>query len=443
MMSSNGGGNGGDGGGGQIFKDRCTGETKKLLPYLPAESKQEFDILAVKVVPKSKLHQALTTRQPCQQLKTCKLPPRTKCYQCGPRREDPYPQDPRCYKLEYSDGFDEFKVGQKQGCVWNYFTNLSEECGDGEIGFTANDGKHKLSAKEGLILTAPRFTKTFVPKREQMKRLSAYNHDYEDPYDDEDETNSYLLDRFKLLIVLNADFTIPECGELYAAACISGKTHGTENHPFGDAVINHMSDLRLAYCCFSMIDFELGLHIAFALTNDSIYALYERLPVDIEDGKEDGKGPASFAFAHLIGRRNHKNPLADFADFGLAIDKRKGAKWYVDGVLKYSISRLGHLSDPSDALYQFSGEPTSIMPQCAHIGFGLCTMLDAVQPNNAGDKVAAGTGLVKLTEFEYQHPWYADRTVEFKNSDNTDRHAKLFGQGASMKIKNVRVELRA
>jgi hypothetical protein len=189
-----------------------------------------------------------------------------------------------------------------------------------------------------------------------------------------------------------------------------------------------------------MIDFEQGLHIAIALTNKRIYALQEVLPIDQEDGCDDD-GKAAFAAAKLIGTRNEKNPLSDFARLGVALDKNKGAKWYINGVLKCSQERLGFLPNPEDILYQVGGEPSEINPECVHVGFGLFTMLDAVQPQNRGDLDAAGTGLVRLTEFEYQHPWKADEQVAFVQ-ELGEKQCKLFGQGGALKIKELKVELR-
>lgn len=406
--------------GSDTWIDPCTGEVRKALPLIDAKVKDEYDLVAVKLIPKKKENCELP-RQPCQQRKCCKPETRTRCYTCQPRREDCYPADPRCYSLEYLDAFDQFKPGQGVDDHWTYFTN-------GDDGFIADDGSYKLSAKEGLTLVTSKFKKTWPSKKHKNKDCSPVS-----------KSKDGILDHIKTLLFLNSDFDVPDCGELYVEACVSAAIHNVKKHPFGSAVLNHESDLRLGYSALVLMDPDSGLFLQVALTNDSIYAIYEIFPGEKEGGKNSGR--ASFAVAHLIGRRNVLNPISDYVKVGLAIDKRKGAKWYINNVLVWSFNRLGYLGAPEHVLYQIPGEQRAIDPTCVNVGFGHFTMLDAVCPENHKDLDAAGKALVKLTNFDYRHPWHSDYKVKFADDENRLEH-RLFGQGATLKIKEIKVERR-
>jgi hypothetical protein len=399
-----------------VYRDPCTGEIKRPLPHVSSIPRDEYDLVAVKVVPKKKDEISKPSKQPCQQRKHCPQQHKTQCYTCGPRRVDCYSSDPKCYgDPEYYDCFEDFDIGQCEENDWNYFT--------GE-GFIANDGKTKVGS-EGVFMTARKFRKT-----------------YPDVEEEEDETAvpSYgWLDHFKTFAIRNSRYSIPDCGELYAEFCVSGRTYGTDDQPFGNAVLNPQSDFRLAAATVNMLDLDSGLHIAIAFTNDSIWAIYEMLPFD-DDG-EEGIGRASFASATLIGRRNGQNPMSDFVQAGLALDRRKGAKWYLNGCLVHQVNRLGFPTDPKDMIYDVGGTPQEVQLKCAHIGFGLMTYLDGVSPQNYRDLNAANLALSKLTDFKYKNPWIPMREVEFVFEDNPIS-ARLFGQGASIKVKEIKVENR-
>jgi hypothetical protein len=67
-------------------------------------------------------------------------------------------------------------------------------------------------------------------------------------------------------------------GKVGCEAWIGGRTYGTSGHPFGSAVSNASDDLRLAAFAMNTIDVETFMVFDFFMTNEGIYAFYERLP---------------------------------------------------------------------------------------------------------------------------------------------------------------------
>ena len=65
--------------------------------------------------------------------------------------------------------------------------------------------------------------------------------------------------------------------ELQISMRARGRTFGTAAHPFGSAVTNPDTDLRLASFAMNTIDFETGMVFDVWMTNNAIYPYYERL----------------------------------------------------------------------------------------------------------------------------------------------------------------------
>jgi hypothetical protein len=432
-------------GGATLLTDPCTGYKLKALPYVaPAPLQQEAEAVAtsgggtgaggssgtgttyVQVRYGGGATSATGTtpegcklaRQPCQRKMCCPPERQSVCVEYPPRRKNCYKNDMRPWQQLYTDAFEtDFNIGPHEDNIWNFFSN--------EDGFTADDGKVRV-ARDGLTISAREFSKTYRRTHKGKPQL------VEDGF----------LDHFKSYVILNSEFPVPDCGQLYAEARIAGRTFGTEKHRFDGYVVDHTADLRLAACAFTMIDFETGVHIWWAVTNDSYYAVYEVLPIDYEDSQEGESGvKASFAGAFWIDRRNAVNPLTDFATLGLALDKRKGASWYINGNLVHNVRTIGALPRHSNVLYQIAGESKPLDVRCVQIGMGLFTMLDAFPPEVFPVTEANRVGLARLTNFRYCAPFRKDDDATFA-VDCPKARDLLFGQGAMMKVKHVKVEFR-
>src|SRR5215204_6091563 len=65
--------------------------------------------------------------------------------------------------------------------------------------------------------------------------------------------------------------------EFRCEAIVSARTYGTAGHPFGGAVTNPEDDIRLATAGISAFDFDSFSAFDFFMSNQRIYAWYERL----------------------------------------------------------------------------------------------------------------------------------------------------------------------
>jgi len=219
------------------------------------------------------------------------------------------------------------------------------------------------------------------------------------------------------------------------------KMHNVNQQPFGEAVLDAQSDLRLAYSTLSAIDFDSGFHMAMAHTNDVMYALYEMLPFD-KDADTEENSRASFGAATRVARRDRQRPLEDFNVVGVSIDKRKGASWYLHGNKVFNHPLVGQRPLKKDILYDLGGQGKEIEVKTLHAGWGHWSMLDAVQPQNDYDAAAAGIGLVRLSDLLYHLPsTYDEGQVSFVD-EGASINSRLFGQGATLKITNFKVEYR-
>ena len=454
-------------GGGVVKTDKCTGEVRHIIPQYTGSQAQLQPQHQIIMHHQQQLQQqtqgtggykyvqlpmdggkvvspCAPVEQPCQARHCVPRERKTECYTCGPRRPDCYPDLPQCYGPPlYSDGFDSFEVTPKIDSRWNYFID--------DTTFVADDGKFKVSVTEGLILTSTSFEKTW-PKPEEdeefwggkgSKARSGKKGSKTRGLEDSDPNPKGFLDHFKTLPILNSEFSIPECGQLFVQANMANRVMNGDKHPFhSDVVPDGCNDFRLGYSGLCMIDFESGLLLTHAITNDAHYAIYEVLPFDREEGDccATGVGKASFGSVVCIGRRDSFSPQTDFADIGLAIDRRKGAIWYINGAEVHVQPNLGSLPIHERIVYHLPGTTKAIMPRVVHVGFGHFTMLDAF-PAVGPATPESRTALVRLTNFSYTDPYDKNKRVDFVFED-APREARLFDQGASLTIRRLDVQTR-
>src|SRR3989338_2836889 len=226
-------------------------------------------------------------------------------------------------------------------------------------------------------------------------------------------TNPTSLDHVKYLVTFRDAFNAPRSGaelvyEVVAAAQQTGLTGipGILVAPAGSlsGVSNVNTDCRLACAAFNLVDIETNLVFDFLLTNEDIYAVYERLPfLRTECG---GPGPNYDAFTHIIpiGKRNVIDPLNDFTKLALAYNYHENyVRWIVNDQEVYRINRIGL---PLERKYRVT-ELTTVgqLPAAAQLirpkqfqpGFGNFSLMDFYNPQNPGQ--VNNAGLVDLTLF--------------------------------------------
>jgi hypothetical protein len=211
--------------------------------------------------------------------------------------------------------------------------------------------------------------------------------------------------------------------ELSATAHITGRTFGTELHPFGAAVLDPADDLRLATFAMTTIDIESWMAFDFLFTNRRVYAFYERLPF----GRADSDGYAAFSYAIPVKARTAEDVHAAT----IAYDAAAGVvRWMLDGSEVYRVTHIGHhLHSREHLLIDLGGAEQTVRPRQLTFGMGLFTLLDGA----LGD----GPGLVRLSD---RSSYYSPRAAAPRPLPFVDEHSRpesrLFGQGAEMSIRS-------
>ena len=354
-------------------------------------------------------------QQACQ-ISRCSSRKQTICYVPPARRNDCYPADPRAYDLAYNDAFEDFDIGTSRTRPWVFFTN-----GD----FTANDGNIRVGL-DALTITANPFTKTspVVPVNNGAIGQVGF------------------LDHFKTMCIKNSDFDTAECGETYVEATMTAKAYNVNQQPFGDAVLDPQGDLRLAYSTLSMVDFDSGMHFAMAHTNDAMYAINERWPFEKDEESEEATS-ASFMGATSVFRRIRQNALVDYNTVGIGYDKRKGVvRWYLNGNLVHQHVSPGTRPNRKDIIYDLGGVAHKVDINTLNVGMGHFTCMDGLIPNGDESVAASGLAPTRLTAYLYHTPYEYDTAQVTFVDESGSLEYRLFGQGATLKMTNLKVEYR-
>lgn len=205
---------------------------------------------------------------------------------------------------------------------------------------------------------------------------------------------------------------------------LGGRTYGNRFQPFGNNVQDANDDLRLSAYAANTIDLETFMVFDWFITNETIYAFYERLPF--------GRGPvlgnyAAFSFNIPVaktrpGQQHH---------FKTAYDRTNNrVRWVLDGKEVYSVSRLGFLIDRKYMTLDHGGTETNVQPRQLLCGMGMFTLLDAHLPSKVGlVKVSDAPGFYFNPELGQPNPETFVDSVSLASN-------RLFGQGASFNVKH-------
>ena len=191
----------------------------------------------------------------------------------------------------------------------------------------------------------------------------------------------------------------------------SGQTFGTAAQPFGAAVTDSQSDLRLASFAMNVIDYETGMVFDTWETNTRIYPYYERLNLS---------GTATYqAFSSIFPGVPR---AADGQDtVSLAYDPAAGVvRWIINGREAARVDRIGFPAPAATTLIDRGGTPQLAAPRQLNCGMALFTLMDGGLP-------PSGQGLVNLGG-TYQFP------LSFAGGPT------LFGQGAAMQVHKFEVQ---
>jgi hypothetical protein len=310
---------------------------------------------------------------------------------------------------DFQDGF----TVDSPGAKWFHFRSGPFVADDG-ITSTSPEGLRVISRGTNRRDDQPAFTKTVAQENENGGI----------PAD---------LDHPKFLIYANhvassgvPGFDAAPGAVLSLETWLNGASFGNSENPFGSAVTDPGDDLRLATYAFNCIDFQTFTTFDTFLTNERVYAYYERLPF----GRDALGDYAAFTYAIPIGTRS------GWEHIRLAYDKSAGTvTWYLNGRRAFQVTRIGRRIDRRFMLIDHGGTEQDISPDQIAPGFGTFTLLDAQQD---------GTGLVRLSNApgSYFDTDAGEPTPgRFLDDQSLDTN-RLWGEGALLQARQLMVSTR-
>ena len=220
-------------------------------------------------------------------------------------------------------------------------------------------------------------------------------------------------------------------GKVGCEAWIGGRKYGRRGHTVWRAGGSASVDLRFVAFGMNTINVETFIVFDFFMTNEGIYAFYERL--QFARGSALGNY-AAFSYAKLVAP-NHPGELHKLS---IVYDKPTNTvRWSVDNQVVQTVSRLGLLIDRSNMIIDHGGTPTEVSLNQLNCGMGTFTLLDA-------GRVGGGTALAKIStapDFYYQPAVGAPSPQTFVDNSSADG-SRLFGQGAELLVEKYKVIAR-
>lgn len=219
------------------------------------------------------------------------------------------------------------------------------------------------------------------------------------------------LDHVKYLVFQRRPYNAPKKGaEIIYEGVISVQQTGLSVIPQvlqstsgGITGVNNVnSDIRLASAAINCLDPETLMVFDFLVSNEDIYAFYERLPFNRTEW--GGSGPNYIGFSHAIpvAKRDSADPGNDFVKLAIAYNyKGNYIRWIINDVEVFKVNRIGY---PLERKYrilehnnvgQISSPARLIRPTQLQYGFGTLSLMDMYNPQNPGQ--VPNAALVDLT----------------------------------------------
>jgi hypothetical protein len=199
-------------------------------------------------------------------------------------------------------------------------------------------------------------------------------------------------------------------------------------------------DLRLSGVAFNAIDFETFLVADFFVTNERIYALYERLPFGRPSSGGSLNEYASFTYTVPVATRS----VGDQHQLKIAYDRSRGiVRWLISGKEVMRVDRLGYRIDRRHMVLDHGGTETLVQPRQLACGLGMFTLLDASRPGQSGPAQMAD-GLARLSSAPnfYFHTGLGQPNPQTFADPASLPSSRLFGQGAELNARNLVVSSR-
>lgn len=257
-----------------------------------------------------------------------------------------------------------------------------------------------------------------------------------------DQSYPYWADHYKYFIYANGAIPVGESVKLTFEfkARVSTKGRGCKRFPFPKDYVNSDEDVRLASGGFRVFESQSGMNFAFHLTNDLVYAVYER---NVTIAGING-------FSYFIPVRPRKPKMMH--SLQIIVDSTaKKITWNVDGQDVLAVDHVGLLlkSQCKNLVNQMGGAQIGTFPRVLRYGFGSFTHLDnypACRPDCKSERncnyPCVQAGLVR-TSANPALPQYNPLLGPPNQAEYYDNFSKessrLWGQGSETWIRSIKV----
>jgi hypothetical protein len=287
---------------------------------------------------------------------------------------------------------DDFRRGLDLTGTWA-LVRFPRFAADDGIVSTSDQGLHVKAAGTNPLTGEPAFSKTSPGEDDHVKWMADTQHL---------SSNSV------------PGFDAVPGQELQCNMWARGRTFGTAANPFGSAVTNPNTDLRLASFAMNTLDFETGMVFDVWMTNNAVYPYYERLNLS---------GTATYRAFSSVFPPVRRTP-SEQVKVTVAYNRAAGVvRWLLDDLEVARVSNIGFPAAGATTIIDHGGTPQAAAPRQLNCGMALFTLLDGGLPPSE-------TGLESLA------PPYAFPTA-FASGPN------LFGQGAELRVERFEIDSAA
>jgi hypothetical protein len=211
----------------------------------------------------------------------------------------------------------------------------------------------------------------------------------------------------------------------YKASC---QTFNVTNNPFPSGLIADANgDPRLAACALNQFSSNLFIVNDWIMDNENVWCLNERLFF----GRTPSDNYRAYTTVKLGGKR--KSPY-DVEELSMEYDRPNNeVRWLRNGKVVCNVTGLGTPTPDFLLRLDHGGDNRIVDPDMFNHGWGLFTLLDMADFNNA----SSNEGLVRLVSgipdfYVFPNQFYDDASEE---------QNRLFGQGAQISVYSMKITL--
>lgn len=236
---------------------------------------------------------------------------------------------------------------------------------------------------------------------------------------------------------------VPYGGQLSIEWEMLVRVFNTVPNAFPDAVTQGPTDVRYGCGAANVRDFDSLVNFNFFVTNDRVYAVYERLP--------QHRGMFGFyaAFTYVIPVA--KRCGSDWVKLKIVLDNAtQSTRYYVNGLMVLEVFNSGNYLDGVFPVVDFGGIEEVRFPTSVNMGFGTFTGVDhypaATNPRNSNTSNPANFPLIReaLTNCGEFMSWTMYNPVLGSPNEASywDPHGfnvghHIWGQGVEVHIKKM------